>query len=636
MSKQVFLTLSYGNFEQGYAASLRIQDDAGGTIRDIYQVSGRLPSSACIDEKFTQWQECFHTRVRQATPVDPGNHSRGKPGKVIKKSHISDLSHAALQLAAYLNEWLNSGDRDWRKIRDGIQQNLGRDEDIRFIIQAEDSRLWQLPWQAWDMLAKYYPKSEIGLSPAEASPPMSPAGKLPSEVRILAVLGRSEQIDIDFDIKVLDDLCSKGANLEFLNKPGKNELLDHLWDTRGWDIFFFAGHSESPDRETGLIHLNRHESIKIDDFKNAVRAAIGNGLQIAVFNSCDGLANQLVKLYLPHCIVMREPVPDLVAREFLKNFLTGFSEGLPFYTSVREAREKLEDAWNDRYPGAGWLPVICQNPTVYQPTWNELQGRKPAKIKTGNQYKRFFTVCVIAVLAVAVAVRIYPGIWVNMMHKAKVFIWETGRGSAPEQPGEWIEPVTGMVFVRIHGGCCKMGCDTRTVDNCPSNETPLHTVCVDGFRMGKHKVTQGQWKNIMGTNPSAFDSCGDDCPVEMVSWDDTQEFIKKLNKKTGRTYRLPTEAEWEYVCRGIAVNTPEHGPGVPDLPDYMWEWCEDAFIKDAYRKHKTGNPLLKEISDRYMVIRGGSLSDKPRCGYRLGNLHHKPNADIGFRVVRLP
>src|SRR5208283_145707 len=82
------------------------------------------------------------------------------------------------------------------------------------------------------------------------------------------------------------------------------------------------------------------------------------------------------------------------------------------------------------------------------------------------------------------------------------------------------------------------------------NEQPVHRVTITkAFLMGKTEVTQGQWRAIMNNNPSSFNNCGDNCPVEIVSWDEVQEFIEKLNAKTGKQYRLPSEAEWEYACR---------------------------------------------------------------------------------------
>lgn len=102
------------------------------------------------------------------------------------------------------------------------------------------------------------------------------------------------------------------------------------------------------------------------------------------------------------------------------------------------------------------------------------------------------------------------------------------------------DPTTGMEFVPVKGGCFQMG---ETVS------TPVHEVCIGDFAIGKFETTQSQWKQIMGSNPSNFSSCGDTCPVENVSWNEVQEFIKKLNGLSAKQYRLPTEAEWEYAAR---------------------------------------------------------------------------------------
>ena len=100
-----------------------------------------------------------------------------------------------------------------------------------------------------------------------------------------------------------------------------------------------------------------------------------------------------------------------------------------------------------------------------------------------------------------------------------------------------------------------MGCTSEQGSDCESDERPAHYVTVGNYRIGKYEVTQLEWRGIMGTstplsNPSNHKGC-DNCPVENVSWDDIQEFLKKLNQKyPGRNYRLPTEAEWEYAARG--------------------------------------------------------------------------------------
>ncbi len=118
--------------------------------------------------------------------------------------------------------------------------------------------------------------------------------------------------------------------------------------------------------------------------------------------------------------------------------------------------------------------------------------------------------------------------------------------ASPKVSLAFTDASTKMEFVYIKGGCYQMG-DIFGVGY--SNERPVHEVCLSNFYLGKYEVTQGQWKKIMGNNPSVFSDCGDNCPVDRVSWNDVQDFIRKLNQISGKKYRLPTEAEWEYAAR---------------------------------------------------------------------------------------
>lgn len=195
----------------------------------------------------------------------------------------------------------------------------------------------------------------------------------------------------------------------------------------------------------------------------------------------------------------------------------------------------------------------------------------------------------------------------------------------------WTEPVTGMEFVWVEGGCYEMGCGSWTSD-CYKDEKPVHEVCLDGFWMGKYEVTQGQWREIMGGNPSIFKS-GDNFPVENVSWDDVQDFISKLNQRSDTKYSLPTEAQWEYAARsggkeqkyagGDNANTvawydsnsgekthgvgtkSSNGLGIYDMSGNVWEWCRDVYDEDAYSKHGRQNPVVTTGSTS-RVDRGGS------------------------------
>ncbi|MBR1991236.1 MAG: SUMF1/EgtB/PvdO family nonheme iron enzyme, partial [Bacteroidales bacterium] len=195
--------------------------------------------------------------------------------------------------------------------------------------------------------------------------------------------------------------------------------------------------------------------------------------------------------------------------------------------------------------------------------------------------------------------------------------------------------VNGVSFkmVAVQGGTFTMGCTSEQGSDCYSDEKPAHRVTVSDFSIGETEVTQALWKAVMGTKPSDFK--GDDLPVEKVSWDDCQKFIKKLNELTGKTFRLPTEAEWEYAARGgnkskgykysgsntlgsVAWYDDNSGSkthpvktkaanelGLYDMSGNVWEWCSDWY--GDYSSGSQTNPVgASSGSDR--VLRGGSWS----------------------------
>jgi len=241
------------------------------------------------------------------------------------------------------------------------------------------------------------------------------------------------------------------------------------------------------------------------------------------------------------------------------------------------------------------------------------------------------------------------------------FDWELEAGGK-----QFKDPVTGMEFVFVKGGCFEMG---DTFGDGYSYEKPVHDVCVSDFYMGKYEVTQGQWEVIMGDNPSYFKNCGDNCPVENVSWNDVQEFIERLNSKTGKKYRLPTEAEWEYAARSggkrekyagtnsdadlgsyawyimnsgskthpVGQKQP-NGLGLYDMSGNVWEWVSDRYDQNYYKNSPRNNPKGPS-SGSYRVLRGGSWSGVPnaiRASYRFDINPSTRNYNYGFRLLRTP
>ena len=218
-------------------------------------------------------------------------------------------------------------------------------------------------------------------------------------------------------------------------------------------------------------------------------------------------------------------------------------------------------------------------------------------------------------------------------------------------------PISLPQMTRVEGGTFLMGCMHGV---CGADENPWHPVAVSSFYIGKYEVTQREWNAVMGKkkNPSAFKN--DACPVENVSWDDVQKFIERLNKRTGKRYRLPTEAEWEYAARGgsrsrsyiysgsnhvdrvawyarkrahpVGRKLPNE-LGIHDMSGNVWEWCADRY--GAYQSAVQYNPKgAQEGGDR--VIRGGSWVYSDRFCRISNRFHAAPDSayiNLGFRLA---
>ncbi len=241
-------------------------------------------------------------------------------------------------------------------------------------------------------------------------------------------------------------------------------------------------------------------------------------------------------------------------------------------------------------------------------------------------------------------------------------------------------------MVPVAGGTFTMGCTAEQGRDCWDNEKPAHSVTLSSFKIGKYEVTQEEWTEVMGSNPSYHSNCPK-CPVEQVSWNDVQSFLKKLNARTGGKYRLPTEAEWEYAARGgksggyrySGSNSVDSVPpkeemsaiglykysgsnsadkvawydgsgsqnvgqkganelGLYDMSGNVWEWCSDWYGDEYYSNSPSSNPSGPS-SGTYRMLRGGSWHDlywgAGTCRVSSRNLHapEDRNSSSGFRLV---
>ena len=242
----------------------------------------------------------------------------------------------------------------------------------------------------------------------------------------------------------------------------------------------------------------------------------------------------------------------------------------------------------------------------------------------------------------------------------------------PQPVREWTEPRTGMAFVLVAPQTFQMG--TPADEAGREEQERLHTVTLTRpFYIARHEVTQRQWEEVMGSNPSHFAGCAR-CPVERVNFYDVERFLRRMNEMAGSGFRLPTEAEWELACRaGGALPFGDHASlssrdanidgrysynaprgtarnetttvgyfrpnawGLFDMSGNVWEWVQDWHC--PYAEAPVTDPGGGGCDARYRVIRGGSWKfdgNSARCGLRYTHRPQDLGYSLGFRVVRDP
>lgn len=233
-----------------------------------------------------------------------------------------------------------------------------------------------------------------------------------------------------------------------------------------------------------------------------------------------------------------------------------------------------------------------------------------------------------------------------------------------------------MKMIWVEGGDFMMGCTSEQDGDCSNGAKNVRRVTVDGFYIGMLEVTQSQWEKVMGTsiyqqkskaNDNSTYGVGPDYPMYYVSWDEATEFCRLLSNKTGRTYTLPTEAQWEYAARGgkkadgtkyagsnmvdavawydgnsgysthVCGSKRANALGIYDMSGNVWEWCKDWYAS-SYVSYDTNNPTGPS-SGSYRVVRGGSW-DSGASSCRVASRAYIAPSNrynfLGFRVVCIP
>jgi CHASE2 domain-containing sensor protein len=361
-----FLTFTAEDWSNGFKLMLEIKEDKKNTSL-IGRREGYLPANPELEEKTIAHWETYRSLADPSSPYRELRSPRLSTGHIHPFERCKD---SAEKLKEDFNKWLKSSD-SFRDIREFWMRHIKSEDEVRFLIQTDDPQLKKLPWHDWNFLEEYN-YTEVGFSFNRFESDTNKISSLKSKVRILAIFGSKEGINIESDRKILQQLQSK-ADICFLIEPEPNEINEKLWK-QDWDIIFFAGHGRT-EGEKGILHLNDRVSLPISDLEYGLKKVVEKGLQLAIFNSCDGmgLAKQLDDVLIPQMIIMRERVPDRVAQIFLKYFIEAFSGGKSLYLAVKEARQQLRSLEEqEKCPCASWLPVIYQNPAEVPKLWKDL------------------------------------------------------------------------------------------------------------------------------------------------------------------------------------------------------------------------------------------------------------------------
>jgi formylglycine-generating enzyme required for sulfatase activity len=490
--------------------------------------------------------------------------------------------------------------------------------------------------------------------------------------------------------EIADMLKKNGMHVELLLNPTSSELKNSL-DSFAYGIgsekdrailFFFSGHGETETLATGEklgYMVLKDTPLPSQDRVGFINRAISmNQIEsyallikskhvLMVFDSCfSGSVFSSVK-GIPKDITEKSNRP-------VRQFITAGNENeqVPdesvFKTCFIQGIQGEADANSDGYVTGSELGLYLDSSVVnyskgcQHPQYGKIRHPKLDKGDFIFKVKQARTVHLIKSLPKKgrIFVETKPEIEISLVKAQPI--------TKIRYEGKTISNSLGMKFIKIPKGTFLMGSPSGEPRRFKNEKQ--HSVDISRpFYLQTTEVTQGQWKEIMGNNPSYFKDCGDKCPVERVSWNECQEFIQKLNQKESiNKYRLPTEAEWEYVCRagsttafyagncisssqtnynsaypmpgckkekyrGRTLKVGSFSPnpwGLYDMHGNVWEWCEDR----CDWKEKTVSE-----NNSFRVCRGGSWGSYAalcRSSARRSNKQNYKDSGLGFRLARTP
>lgn len=499
-----------------------------------------------------------------------------------------------------------------------------------------------------------------------------PATK-PAEKRIALVIGNADYQYVahlnnpEQDAKLLAGrLQSLGFELVDgkiwldLDKPKMDEAVEHFGRQLAQNpgaigLFYYAGHAMQVDGENYLIPVSANPNKPSDLPRQTLTAAgvlqemrdAGVALNLLILDACrnnpfagrglrevgGGLAE--IKKVPKGTLIVYATQPGNVAQDGPPGGNSPFAQALAAAIAqpglevrrsldqtglaVMQATGDSQQPWVSTSPLEGEFCFAgCATKTAAadscqgeQAFWDDVNKQNPAELQA---YLEQFPGCTHAKLAQTRIAALQNPPAPPVQAAKPIAPAPAPKADCPECPD----------MVWVEGGTFMMGSDTGDKD-----EEPRHAVTVSGFYLGKYEVTQQQWQAVMGNNPSHFTQCGGQCPVENVSYKDVQEYIRRLNAKTGQHYRLPTEAESEYACRSGGKE--QTYCGGEDVDRLGWYW-ENAGKTTHPVGSKAANGLgLYDMSGN---VREWTCSEYTEQGYGSGSESSCNNGTKGHRAVR--
>jgi CHASE2 domain-containing sensor protein len=333
------------------------------------QITAQIAYPESLSDLFHTWQTAYRNFYQTAL------RARVQSSGGITATHVdwrAQLVQAEAKFLAEFYFWLSSA--ELLPIRSQIAQAAtasGEQSPIEVCLTCEPLQLARFPWEAWEFGTEFGATRPIRIArtPAnlrQTAQPRRSRGKL----RILAILGDDTGLNFQADRQAVESLAPV-ATIEFIGWQAgqdsaglKEKIAQAIADDRGWDILFFAGHSNESDLTGGELTIAPQMSILIQEIAPQLIKARDNGLQFAIFNSCNGLsiANSLIDLGLSQVAIMREPIHNRVAQEFLLRFLQYFSEYYDVHESMLLACQFLKVDRNLTYPSAYLIPSLFRHP----------------------------------------------------------------------------------------------------------------------------------------------------------------------------------------------------------------------------------------------------------------------------------